>query len=152
MAYCTITNVQALNPKRTYDASSTPTLTQVTAFLSRISEELDAILAGRGYTVPLTAPASLLAFLTHVNALGAAALSEQAMFPESAKPGVSTHGGMLWQQYEDAKKLLKEGSLPTSDDGVDLPFSFAEQHQADETEPAETYDWQRPKLGKNKEF
>lgn len=153
MAYATIANVRSLNPKRTYDATSTPTQTQVEEYLTRISEELDAILAGRGFTVPITTPASLLAFLTHVNALGAAALAEQAQFPESTKPGTTAHGATLWAQYTDAKKFLKENDLPASNGlGRDLPFSFHEQHQATETEPKETYTWQRPRLGKNKDF
>ncbi len=153
MAYCTITNVQALNPKRTYSASSTPTTTQVEGFITRIAEEIDAILAGRGFTVPVTTPASLLSYLTHVNALGAAALAEQAMFPESTKPGTTASGANLWAQYKDAKEFLRTGDLPSEgSSAADLPFSFAEQNQDTETEPAEEHDWQKPKFGKNKEF
>jgi len=156
MAYCTITNIQALNPKRTYGASTTPTTTQVEAFITRIAEEIDAILAGRDFTVPITAPASLLAYLTHVNALGAAALAEQAMFPETTKPGTSASGANLWKQYQEALAILRTANLPSAGSGGagagDLPFSFTEQNKDNETEPTENYDWQKPKFGKNKEF
>jgi hypothetical protein len=156
MAYCTITNVRALNPKRTYDASSTPTETQVGTFINQISDEIDVVLEGRGFTVPVTTPAKLLAYLLHVNALGAAALAEQAMFPETTRPGTSASGANLWKQYQDALAYLRTGELPRGSGGsggaIDLPFSFAEKNQATETEPTETYDWQKPKFGKNKEF
>lgn len=156
MVYCTITNIQALNTKRTYSATTTPTTTQVEAFITRIAEEIDAVLAGRNFTVPLTAPAPLLAYLTHVNALGAAALAEQAMFPETTAPGTSASGVLLWKQYQDALNFLRTGALPTTGStgasGGDLPFSFAEQAKVTETEPAENYEWQKPKMGKNKEF
>lgn len=152
MAYCTITEVQGLNPKWTYSSSTKPTTTQVEEFIDRISDEIDVVIQGRGYTTPVTSPTELANFLVQVNAYGAASLAEQAMFPEATGIGVTARGNVLWGQYQAALKYLREGNLPTDLNGVPLSFSFHEQHTATEDEPNETYPWQRPKFGKNKEF
>jgi hypothetical protein len=157
MAYCTITDVQGLNPQRsTYSATTKPSLTQVTGFINQIYGELNAILLSRGLTVPVTAPADFLTNLQLANAEGAAALAEMAMFPEAiGTPGGSPHGQQLWKMYTEFKDWLKNGSLPA---GVSLsggsasPRSFFERNEATETEPEADYDWQKPKIQKNKEF
>lgn len=152
MAYCTITEVRGLNPKATYNTGTNPTTTEVEEFIDRISDQIDVVLQGRGFTTPITAPTELANFLIQVNAYGAAALAEQAMYPEASGIGMTSHHSVLWRQYQEALKYLREGRLPTTVDGSGVPFSFAEQHQATETEPSEEYPWQKPKFGINKEF
>ena len=60
MSYCVLADVQALNPKRPYDNSTTPTSTQVTSFIATIAAEIDITLAVRGYSVPVASPVSLV--------------------------------------------------------------------------------------------
>lgn len=153
MSYCTITDVRGLNPKRTYNATSTPTQTQVETYVAQISSELDTILQGRGYSTPITEPTALVTFLQQANAYGAAALAEQAQFPEASGTANTPHGAVLWKQYTEAREWLKNGNLPTTGGAVaDLPFSFQEQHMGDSSEPSNTYPWQQPKTGINKDF
>lgn len=153
MAYAAITDVQALCPQRpTYSSTTKPTSTQVEGFITSIASEIDTALAGRGLTVPVTTPAEFLAYVTHINALGAASLAERAMFPAAVGPGATPSSAVLWKQYQDGLKYLKEGKVPTSLDGSDVPFSYHEQRQGTEEEPTENYPWQDPKFKKNKEF
>jgi hypothetical protein len=148
-----MTDVQGFNPKRTYGAGTTPTTTQVTEFISKIAGEIDTVLQGRGLTTPVTTPAAFVEFLEQLNAVGAAALAERAMFPESqGLQGPTSAAAVHWKQYQDGLKWLKEGNLPTGTTAEALPFSFFEQNKATETEPTETYEWHKPKFGINKEF
>ena len=152
MAYCTITEVRGLNPKRTYSASTNPSTTEVEEFIDRISDEIDVILQGRGFTTPVTSPTELASYLVHVNAYGAAAIAEQSMFTEPIGPGATPHGTVLWQQYQQALKYLREGQLPVTTGAHPLPFSFHEQNLGNATEPKEDDEWRNPKFGINKEF
>lgn len=154
MSYCTSADVQALNPKRTYGAATTPTLTQVQAFVNSIAGEIDTVLQGRGLTTPITLPAEFVTFLKQLNAVGAAAMSERAMFPEaSGMMGGTSAASMHWRQYQDGLKFLKDGQLPSSLDSAEsLPFSFFGDNRETEEEPEDTYEWQKRKFGKNKEF
>ncbi|MFA5377468.1 MAG: hypothetical protein WC455_17080 [Dehalococcoidia bacterium] len=158
MAYTTTAAVQALNPKRTYDATTTPTLTQVDTYITDIAAEIDAALQSRGFTTPITAGGTtteFYAFICALNARGAAALAEQAMFPEGrglmTTPGSSS---AYWKQYQDGLKWLREGKLPTGTTGeAPLPFSFYERNQGNDDEPgSDTPEWQKPKFGMNKDF
>ncbi len=150
MSYCTITEVQGLNPKRTYDVTSKPTSTQVEALITQVAAEIDSILLGRGLTVPVTTPTELVTHLKQVNAYGAAALAEMGMFPEAAGLGATPHGHELWAIYTKMMEWLKTGTLPTATQAGN-PRSFFEQHQSD-SEPTEDYIWRDAKFGKNKEF
>jgi len=154
VSYCTMTDVQGFNPKRTYSATSTPTIIQVTEFISKIAGEIDTVLQGRGLTTPVAVPAAFVEFLEQLNAVGAAALAERAMFPESqGLMGGVAAGALHWKQYQDGLKFLREGSLPTGVEDGPLPFSFLEQNYGNETEPGEDdQSWSRSKFGKNKEF
>ena len=154
MSYCTSADVQALNPKRTYGADTTPTMTQVKSFVDSIAGEIDTVLQGRGLATPIVTPTEFVTFLTQLNAVGAAAMSERAMFPEaSGMMGGTSAASMHWKQYQDGLKFLKEGSLPTVVEDGPLPFSFLEQNYGNETEPGEDdQSWSRSKFGKNKEF
>lgn len=151
MAYCAIDDVRALNPKRTYDASSKPTSTQVEAFIDNAANEMDTVLSARGLAVPVAAPTHFVDHLKHVNANGAAATAEMAMFPEAVgTPGGSPHGQQLYRIYRSQLTQLEKGELPVSVDGKASPQGFFERHPTDE--PTEEPEWRRPKFGKNKEF
>lgn len=153
MSYCTSSDVQALNPRRTYDSNSTPTLTQVDGYITQIAGEIDTVLQGRAFTTPVATPTEFVTWLKQLNALGAAALAERAMFPEAqGMLGGTAASAQHWKQYQDGLHFLRTGNLPTGTTGENLPFSFFEQQMGSDTEPKETYDWQKPKFGKNKEF
>lgn len=115
MAYAAITDVQALNAKRTtYSANTTPTAAQVTTFITNIAAEIDSVLAAAKTLTPVTAPASFVGFLLNLNALGAAALAETAQFPEvpsgAGDQASSPHSQRLWKMYQDGLASLKDGS------------------------------------------
>ena len=44
MAYCTISDVRGMNPKRSYSDSTTPTEAQVTQYITEIAVEIDNVL------------------------------------------------------------------------------------------------------------
>lgn len=150
MAYCTITEVQALNPKRTYDADSTPTLTQAEALISQIAAEIDTVLKGRSITTPVTAPTAFVDYLKQINAYGSAALAEMGMFPEAVgTQGGSPQSDRLWRIYTKAMTFLEKGDLPSAIRSGD-PASFFTEHPV--AEPTEDYAWRTPKFRKNQEF
>ncbi len=111
-SYCSLSDVQALNPKRTYDADSTPTSTQVTTLINQIAVEIDAVLEAQGYTVPVTTPANFVNALKAINAYGAAALAEMGMFPETSEMGSTPHWKALNDKYNEWMKHLRAGEVP----------------------------------------
>jgi len=141
VTYCTITDVQALNPKRTYNVSSTPTNTQVEAIIDQVAAEIDTVLMGRSISVPVTSPSQFVAFLKGLNAHGAAAMAEMGMFPEALGMGATPHGQRLWNIYNKMLDRLRTGDLPAAAQTGD-PRSFFTEHP-DESEP---------KFGKDKVF
>ena len=152
MAYAALADVQAVNPKRTYGASTTPTTTQVTAFIDDIAAEIDSVLSARGLATPVTEPASFLAHLTHVNAVGAAARAEFAMFPEAAEsPAGSPQGDRLWGQYQEYLRALRRDALPVTQVHDDVPASFFTEN-AGNTEPYESIAWREPRVRRSMEF
>jgi len=114
MSYCTLEDVQALNPKRSYSSSTTPNATQVNALIDLVAVEIDSILQAQGYTVPVTTPSNFVNALKYVNAYGAAALAEAGMFPETTDPGQTAHWQMLNKKYEGWLEQLRKGEIPSS--------------------------------------
>jgi hypothetical protein len=81
MAYATVSHVQAKNVARgPYTANTKPTADQVVSLLTDSASEVDAVLSEAGYSVPIgtTAGTAALAYLQHVNALGAAWMVERS--------------------------------------------------------------------------
>ena len=113
MAYCTITDVQSLNPKRTYGATTTPSTTQVNSLIDLIYGQINTVLESQGYTTPVTEPASLVTALQLLNAQGAAAMSEMGMFSAQEK-GSTPHWKVLWEAYQDGLESLRKGQVPQS--------------------------------------
>jgi len=150
MGYCTISHIQALNPKRTYGASSSPTSTQVEALIERVYSEINTILSGRDIPVPVTSPAEFLDYLVQANAYGVAALAEMGMFPEAGGPGSSPHGEALWSIYKQKLDWLKTGKLPASTAASSSPASYFTQNTTEE--PDEDYAWRESRFGMNREY
>lgn len=142
MSYCDIGDVRALNPKRSYDMKSTPTSVQVEDYITKIGNEIDSALSARGLAVPVTAPSQFVGSLGQLNACGAAALAEMAMFPEAGGPGATSHGSELWRIYKDGIARLERGELPVSLEKGGGPTSYFEQNP----------DESPPKFGKDKVF
>lgn len=111
MPYCSLSDVKALNPKRRYAADTTPSETQVNQYIADIAVEIDSILQSQGYTVPVTTPDNFVSHLKLLNARGAAAQAEIAMFPEAVS-GASPHGSQLLSLYKEGLKALRNGEIP----------------------------------------
>jgi len=111
MPYCDIDDLKVHNPKRTYSANTTPTEDQVNELIDQVAADIDNALQSQGYTVPATSPANFVEHLKWVNAMGAAALAEMGMFPES-QVGATPHGNALYKVYKDKLDALRRGEIP----------------------------------------
>lgn len=145
MGYCLLSDVQTLNTKRTYSASTTPTLTQVQTYIDLIASEIDIALTGRGYGVPVASPAALVAALKFVNALGAAAMAEQAMFPETVEKGSTPHSTVLEKKYKELLAKLERGDWTASAEGASVGSLYTDPATDQENYP-------EPKFGIDKVF
>lgn len=111
MAYCTNADVAAQNSARTpYSVSTTPTSTAVDDFIDQIAGEIDTRLAAKGVSTPVAAPATFVAWLLNLNALGAAALAEMAAYPEAdGGQGSTPQGERLWKMYQQGLAAISKG-------------------------------------------
>lgn len=111
MSYCLAADVQSLvSPNQEFldgPTPTTPTLTQVNTFIGWVAAELDTIMTAQGYTTPVTAPADAVTVLEMINAAGAAAYTEEAVYTQSA-PNESSRGGLWRKKYEDFKTQLRQ--------------------------------------------
>jgi hypothetical protein len=139
MAYCLIADVSGLLAQRTFSATTKPTITQVNTFISDIAAEIDTALLSRGLTAPATTPTDFVTHLKQVNAMGAAALAEQAMFPEAGGMGSTPNSKRLWEMYQAALKALKADPLPSSMDSA-LPGGYATECAEGDNDPVFTKD------------
>ncbi len=78
-AYATVDDVVRLAQGRTFNASSKPRISDVQDWLALTAVELDGILRGQGYSIPIPSTATAAhALLAHYNAQGAACFVERA--------------------------------------------------------------------------
>lgn len=115
VAYATVEQVEQHNAQRQlYSGSTRPSRPQVEAFLADGAAEINAILSAQGLATPVTTPADFLAYVTRLNALYAAALAEQAAFPEAdGDLGGSGSGARYWRMWESGKRdLISGASIP----------------------------------------
>ena len=150
MAYATLDGVREQDPRVTYSNTSTPSEDQVLVLLEDVAGEIDTVLSAAGYTVPITTPASLLAAVTRLNAMGAAAMAHMGMFPESVGAGpTSDLGSRLWKMYTDGLERLaaagRAGASGTTGNAVS-----ARSYQVDH--PTETAATPMPMFTRAKEF
>lgn len=135
MAYATQKDVEALNPKRSYGAETNPSALELVTLLTSIANEIDSILGAQDYTVPVTSPAYFLEHLAFINALGAGALAEGGMFPETTEKGETPHSGWLLSLYTKRLDALRKGEVPhdlaRGDEGLQVSGYAVEQTDYD---------------------
>jgi len=125
-AYCTQDDVEARVPSRGGATWYAP-LTAVGAqsVLVGIAAEIDSVLAGAGYTVPVSTPAGLVSWLLTLNVWGAAAEVLRARFQDAS----GTNSEAAWKFFEDRYRAGL-AALPTRAEGfagtssAEMPTSY----------------------------
>jgi hypothetical protein len=109
MAYSEPADVQDLVG---FELSSTskPTEAQATALVDQVAAEVDSVLAGAGYMVPVTAPDYFLSALKLLNSAGAAAAILKVMFPDATGAAESPAYAFWDKWYRDGLARLRDGS------------------------------------------
>jgi hypothetical protein len=119
MAYAVVGDVRKKAPNITLDASSKPSVSDVTDYITDVESELNAYLAAAGYTVPLTGGPETLKILREIVAQGTLAKVLQAIV---AGRGVATDiGQKAAQDLYDARiqRIIKgQFVLPDEQPGV----------------------------------
>lgn len=112
MAYATEAKVEALIAQVAIDGSTRLTSTQLGLIIADVDAELDAILAGKGLTVPVTTPSTFLAYLVGASSHGVAARALTSLFMgRGFSDAVATAVGLYEATYERALKGLADGTL-----------------------------------------
>lgn len=114
-AYCTVSDVQGMLPNRRYDGTSKPTMSQVELFCKQIAAEINGLLRGLGFSVPLT-DANDLVYLQMMNQLGVAYLCESATLV--GVQGKSEIAEQYQAQYNAMKKDVANGVVKFSGAGA----------------------------------
>lgn len=109
-AYATVLHVAALAAGRgPFTATSVPSATQVAMFIEHAQAEVDGILAGDGYAIPVGTDATLsLKLLERIVAIGAWAQVEQTAKVSDDLPAVV-------KMWDEARRELVKGTLQLSD-------------------------------------
>lgn len=110
MSYATLSDLQDFLPKYPLLDTTIPSATQATGYLNRVSSLMDGILAGQGYSVPVSGAESV-EILRHINLLGAAYWVTRILFP-SATNGMVVE---LWTEYQTMFGLMKSQLLNLPD-------------------------------------
>lgn len=111
MPYASITDVAARAAKRQFTATSIPSASQVQVFLEFTAAELDGIMGGDGYSLPVPTTATVsLQMLRRLNSLGAHAQVERAA-------QVSEDVAAVTAAWDNARQELISGRVQL----VDLP-------------------------------
>lgn len=111
MAYATVPDVERLMAQFVIGSSTKPTETQVETIIADTEQEINAILAGRRITVPVTQPTEFVGWLKLLVSYGATAAVLKSMFPSAAGPG-ETPAYAFWEsRYKAGLKGLSDGTL-----------------------------------------
>lgn len=98
MSYATLVDLQDFLPKYDINNLSKPTAAQCTKYLSRTSSIIDGILAGQGYSIPVTGAESV-EILRHLNLVYAGYWTTRIMFP-------SNTNGMVVELRDELRELM----------------------------------------------
>lgn len=115
MAYAALSDINGLIAKFAVTASTKPTNTQATTIINDVSAEIDSVIAGAGYAVPVTSPTWFLDALKILNGYGAASAVLRSMFPEKSGAGeaaVSMESYYATQYQRGLKRLETGAAIP----------------------------------------
>lgn len=105
MAYATVAHVAALNSARTFTANTQPSVEDCLLFLEDVKVEIDGVLRGHGYELPIATTATdALRLLQSYNAKGAWALCERAA-------PASPHRESAQKEWNENLSALKTGKV-----------------------------------------
>lgn len=138
MAYAVTADVQACLPALQPGGNWYAPLdsAQLAAHGTGIAAEIDATLAGAGFTTPVTSPASALEYLKVVNAWGWAAEVQRARFRDSQQANAESAWKFWHDKYRTALAGLPSWAEAILGSGV-MPASFATNYPDRADEP----DW-----------
>jgi hypothetical protein len=107
--YATLSHVAAIAAKRVFTATSIPNASQVQMFLEHAQAEVDGILGGDGYQVPVPTSATIsLKLLERIVTIGAwAQVEKSAQVSADAKEAVAA--------WEQARTELIKGTVQLVD-------------------------------------
>lgn len=120
-AYCGVTDVLNFLAQGGFSSgfttTSTPTLSQVTAWLGYRAGEIDSALKHRGLQTPLTSPPEFVEELLMLNAMGVAAWVGNVAWPSTQSPGKS--------KLADGWEGMYQARLTEIRAGVGVPVNIA---------------------------
>lgn len=142
--YCTVTDVERLNPRRDYSGVGVLGGNDIEAFVDDVAYEMEAELKSVSIEVPVSSTTSPLAYsiLGALNALGAAAKAENAEFSMLNPLGESEHGVKLQLAYDTLLEKILVGRL-ILDDAIGGPVisrSLAFSGSIDDSDTGEEKD------------
>lgn len=106
-------------------STSRPSADQCDTLNEGISAEIDFAVAAGGLSVPVTAPASLVAYLKLVNQWGFAWNFLKAQSPDAGGPAQDKSYIVFKSAYDNALKILREGAgLDEAANATVLPGGF----------------------------
>lgn len=114
MAYCTITDVNALIAKNIPSGTTTPTAAQSESLIELVYGKINTVLSSMGYTVPVTEPEPFLSALKLLNIQGAAAMILMSMFPGATGRDSTPMWKALHDIYLKGLEALQNGEIPSS--------------------------------------
>lgn len=110
--YTTNDRVQARLPKLpAFTSSTTVTADEVSDMIGEHEAEIDTALAFIGYSVPVTSPASLAAWLGKIATEGVAAAVLKAWYQDATGPNSESQWAQLEKRYQDALARIWAGQL-----------------------------------------
>ena len=108
-SYTTIDRVQALCKRLpTFTASTTVTADDVASLIDGHEGELNVALMVRGFTVPVTEPAALVAWLEKVATEGVAAAVLKAWFQDAAGMNSEASWAVWEKRYQAALAMIRD--------------------------------------------
>jgi len=116
MAYTTSSSVAAYCSNLTqnasdFSASTTPTQSQVNNWIAQGANQIDTVLATKGYTPPANSACNIYGQLGDLNTYYAVARAEKARTNVRLAPGERTRGQVFQKDFDDGIKLLLASDL-----------------------------------------
>jgi hypothetical protein len=135
-AYCTIADVEALNPTRSYNNTLPPTRLAVATFINDAFHQMNSLFAVWGYDVPVASSnTTAMGAVGHLNALIAAANTESTRF-SAGNAEFSRHARVLQGRADKIVDQLKRGKRAIP--GLTRSGNFI--HRKDERAPESAFD------------